>query len=222
MIGASGASFKRVASTRRGHWPRQPDEPQSIASFISARQAPMAIQPIEKPRLMKHLRSDRKSGCSIITHAAKSIASSYSGKWPSAGLPLTVIRPSWLFGERDRTTAPRLVREFRQGRMMVVGKGDNPLSAVYAGNCGGRRHPGRARPGSAGEAYNITSHGRITQREFLDLFADALAVPRVSKQVPYALAFTGGFLLEMQDQVTATIPAPSRDPVRRLAVGSLP
>ncbi len=49
------------------------------------------------------------------------------------GLPLTVIRPSWLFGERDRTTAPRLIREFRRGRMMIVGKGDNPLSAVYAG-----------------------------------------------------------------------------------------
>ena len=118
-----------------------------------------------------------------------------------AGLPLTVIRPSWLFGERDRTTAPRLVREFRQGRMMVVGKGDNPLSAVYAGIVADGAILAGLDPGSAGEAYNITSHGRITQREFLDLFADALAVPRVSKQVPYTLAFTGGFLLEMQDRL---------------------
>src|SRR4029077_12591335 len=55
--------------------------------------------------------------------------------------------------------------------------------------------------GSIGEAYNITSHGRISQREFLNLFADALAVPRVSKQMPFALAFTGGFLLEMQDRL---------------------
>ena len=31
----------------------------------------------------------------------------------SGGLPLTVIRPSWLFGERDRTTIPRLIQEFR-------------------------------------------------------------------------------------------------------------
>ena len=36
-------------------------------------------------------------------------------------------------------------------------------------------------PGSRGEAYNITSQGRITQREFLDLFADALEVPRVTQ-----------------------------------------
>jgi nucleoside-diphosphate-sugar epimerase len=118
-----------------------------------------------------------------------------------AGLRLTVIRPSWLFGERDRTTAPRLVREFRQGRMMVVGKGDNPLSAVYAGVVAEAAILAAREPGSEGEAYNITSHGRITQREFLNLFADALHVPRVSRQVPYALAFTGGFLLEMQDRL---------------------
>jgi 2-alkyl-3-oxoalkanoate reductase len=118
-----------------------------------------------------------------------------------AGLPLTVIRPSWLFGERDRTTTPRLVREFRQGRMMVVGKGDNPLSAVYAGVVADAALLAALDPGSAGEAYNITSHGRITQREFLNLFADALHVPRVARQVPYRLAFTGGFLLEMQDRL---------------------
>ena len=118
-----------------------------------------------------------------------------------AGLPLTVIRPSWLFGERDRTTAPRLVREFRQGRMMVVGKGDNPLSAVYAGVVADAAILAARDPRSVGEAYNITSHGRVTQREFLNLFADALHVPRVSRQVPYALAFTGGFVLEMQDRL---------------------
>jgi len=41
-----------------------------------------------------------------------------------------VIRPSWLFGERDRTTIPRLIQEFRWHRVSIVGKGDNPLSAV--------------------------------------------------------------------------------------------
>ena len=38
-----------------------------------------------------------------------------------------------IFGERDRTTMPRLIQEFRWKRVSIVGKGDNPLSAVYAG-----------------------------------------------------------------------------------------
>jgi len=116
-------------------------------------------------------------------------------------LPLTVIRPSWLFGERDRTTVPRLMREFRRGRMMLVGKGDNPLSAVYAGVVADAALLAARDPGSRGEAYNITSQGPITQRAFLDLFADALEVPRVSRHVPYSLAFAGGFLMELRDRV---------------------
>jgi 2-alkyl-3-oxoalkanoate reductase len=118
-----------------------------------------------------------------------------------AGLPLTVIRPSWLFGERDRTTVPRLVREFRRGRVMIVGNGDNPLSAIYAGFVADAAILAANDPSSRGEAYNITSQGRVSQREFLDLFADALEVPRVTRHVPYELAFAGGFLLEIQDRL---------------------
>ncbi len=122
-------------------------------------------------------------------------------KMSDEGLPLTVIRPSWLFGERDRTTVPRLVRQFRRGQMMIVGKGDNPLSAVYAGVVADAAMLAAHDPGSRGEAYNITSHCRMTQREFLDMFADALGVSRVTRQVPFPLAFTGGFLLEIQDRL---------------------
>ena len=61
------------------------------------------------------------------------------------GLPLTVIRPSWLFGERDRTTAPRLIREFRRGRMLIVGKGDNPSECRLRRSRRRRGDYGRAR-----------------------------------------------------------------------------
>ncbi len=116
-------------------------------------------------------------------------------------LPLTVIRPSWLFGERDRTTVPRLIREFRRGRVIVVGKGDNPLSAVHAGVVADAAILAARDPGSLGEAYNVTGQGPITQRAFLDLFADAIGVPRVTRHIPYSLAYAGGFLLEVQDRL---------------------
>jgi len=112
-------------------------------------------------------------------------------------LPLTVVRPSWLFGERDRTTVPRLLREFGRGRVLIVGKGDNPLSAVDAGVVADAAILAAHDPGSRGEAYNITSQGRITQRAFLDMFADALEVPRVTRHVPYRLAYAAGLAMEM-------------------------
>jgi nucleoside-diphosphate-sugar epimerase len=127
----------------------------------------------------------------------------------TGSLPLTVIRPSWLFGERDRTTVPRFIREFGRDRMLIVGKGDNPLSAVYAGVVAEAAMLAARDPGSCGEAYNITSQGRITQREFLDLFADAFGVPRVRRHVRYRLAFAGGFVLEMQGRLLKR-PSPPR------------
>jgi nucleoside-diphosphate-sugar epimerase len=112
------------------------------------------------------------------------------------GLSLTVIRPSWLFGERDRTTVPRLLPAFRARKVLIVGPGDNPLSAVYAGTVADAAILAAEDPGSRGEAYNITSHGPITQREFLDLVADAAGTPRASRHIPYRLAYLGGMLYE--------------------------
>lgn len=125
------------------------------------------------------------------------------------GLPLTVVRPSWIFGERDRTTIPRLIREFRWGRVSIVGKGDNPLSAVYAGVVADAMILAADDPGSVGEAYNVTSHSEITQREFLDTLADAVGVPRVTWRYPYWYAFYGGYALELRERLLRN-PRPPR------------
>jgi nucleoside-diphosphate-sugar epimerase len=124
-------------------------------------------------------------------------------------LPLTIIRPSWLFGERDRTTIPRFLREFGRRRVLIVGRGDNPLSAVYAGVVADAAILAANDPGSCGEAYNITNQGPITQREFLDLIADALEVPRVTRHIRFRAAYIGGFLLEMQGRLLRS-PRPPR------------
>ena len=112
------------------------------------------------------------------------------------GLRLSMIRPSWLYGERDRTTTARIVRRIRAGKVPLIGRGDNPLSAIYAGNVADAALLAAADPASVGEAYNITSMGSITQREWLDLFADACNSPRPSRHVPYGLTFAISTIIE--------------------------
>ena len=112
------------------------------------------------------------------------------------GLRLSVIRPSWLYGERDRTTVARLVTRLKTGKLPLIGGGDNPLSAIYAGNVADAAILAADDPNSVGEAYNITSMGPITQRGWLDLFADACNAPRPSRHVPYRAAFGVAFGLE--------------------------
>ena len=104
-------------------------------------------------------------------------------------LPLTIIRPSWLYGERDRITLRRLVTRLRANKFPLIGPGDNPLSAIYAGNVADAALMAADDPGSVGEAYNITHQGQLTQREFLTMLARAAGAEPPQRSVSYALVF---------------------------------
>ncbi len=118
-------------------------------------------------------------------------------------LPLTIIRPSWLYGERDRTTTQRLIHRLRRGQVRLIGTGDNPLSAVYAGIVADAAILAATHQNSVGEAYNVTNQGPITQAEFFNLFAEACGVPRIKRRLPYRLVFGAAFLFEAQGRLRA-------------------
>ena len=111
-------------------------------------------------------------------------------------LPLTVIRPSWLFGERDRTTTDRLVRRLRGGGIPLIGPGTNPLSAIYAGEVADAAILAADDAGSEGEAYNITDQGPITQSDYFALWAEACGVPPIRRIRSYRIVFAAAFALE--------------------------
>ena len=112
------------------------------------------------------------------------------------GLPLTVIRPSWLYGERDRTTVARLVDRLRRAGVPLIGPGDNPISAIYAGNVAEAALLAADSPRAVGQAYNITDQGPITQRDYFNLWAEAAGAPPVHRRRRYKVVFAGAFLLE--------------------------
>lgn len=112
-------------------------------------------------------------------------------------LPITVIRPSWLYGERDRTTVPRLIDRLRRGQVRLVGPGDNPLSAIYVGLVADAAILAANHPNGLNQAFNITQQGPLTQAEFLNLFAAACGAKPVRRRVPYRLVFAVATAIEM-------------------------
>jgi len=108
----------------------------------------------------------------------------------------TVIRPAWIYGPRDRTTIARLVNMVKQGRAKILGRGDNRLNVVYAGNVAEGAIAAADLPAAAGEAFNCSNDGEITQQEYFDLLARAAGAPPIRRHVPYRLAYGAGFVLE--------------------------
>jgi nucleoside-diphosphate-sugar epimerase len=110
---------------------------------------------------------------------------------------LTVIRPSWLYGPRDRATIFRLARMLRQGKTKILGDGKNRLNVVYAGNAAEGAILAAEKPEAAGEAYNCCNDGVMYQEQWMNLLAAELGAPPVKKHVPYRVAYNVAFLLEL-------------------------
>ncbi len=108
----------------------------------------------------------------------------------------TVIRPSWLYGPRDRATIARLVAMVRGGKAKLLGSGDNRLNVVYAGNVAEACILAADNPIAVGQAYNCSNDGELTQREYFNLVADTIGAPRVEKRVPFKVAYAAAFVLE--------------------------
>ncbi len=108
----------------------------------------------------------------------------------------TVIRPSWLYGPRDRATLARLTRMIRDGKAKLLGSGDNRLNVVHAANVAEGCILAADNPNAVGQAYNCSNDGELTQRQYFDLLTSAIGAPPVTKRVPFKVAYSAGFMLE--------------------------
>ncbi len=108
----------------------------------------------------------------------------------------SIIRPSWLYGPRDRATLARLSAMIRGKKAKLLGTGDNRLNVVYAGNVAEACILAADNPKAVGEAYNCSNDGELTQRQYFNLLSEALDAPRVTKVVPYKLAHRVALVLE--------------------------
>jgi nucleoside-diphosphate-sugar epimerase len=114
----------------------------------------------------------------------------------SSPLAWTIVRPSWIYGPRDRNSLPRVIKAVDAGRAAMIGRGDNLLNVVYAGDVADGVVRAATAEVGVRRAYNLASEGAITQKAFLDALTDGLGRPRVRRRFPYWLAFSGGFLAE--------------------------
>lgn len=110
---------------------------------------------------------------------------------------VTVIRPSWIYGPRDRTTLPRLLKALAAGRVSLIGGGDNFLNLVYVADVADGAIRAANHPGAVGRAYNLSSEGELTQRQFLDALTDQLGMPRIRRRIPFRVAFWLGWASEL-------------------------
>jgi len=116
----------------------------------------------------------------------------------------TVIRPSWLYGPRDRATLPRIIDSIRTRKAKIVGDGKNRLNVVHAGNVAEAAILAAETDRAVGEAYNCCHDGLLTQQSYFDRIAAVIGEPPVTRRVPYRIAYSAAFLMECFGHVFQT------------------
>lgn len=112
-------------------------------------------------------------------------------------IAVTVIRPSWLYGPRDRATIARLCDSIRTRRLRLIGDGENRLNVVHAGNVAEAAILAADSDRAVGEAFNCSNDGVLTQRQYFNLVAGTLGEPPITRKVPYGVAYFAGFMAEV-------------------------
>jgi 2-alkyl-3-oxoalkanoate reductase len=92
-------------------------------------------------------------------------------------IQLTALRPSVVYGERDRAAAPIMIRFGRLPLVALPGGGRSRLPLVYAGNVARGVLAALERDQSVGRAYNLAMDHPVTGREMAQLLATALGRP---------------------------------------------
>lgn len=91
----------------------------------------------------------------------------------SGRIGVTIVRPSVVYGERDRLFTPMLARLLRFPVVPLMGRGDNTVPVVYAGNVAAGVAVALDGRG-AGNAFNLAADYPLTQRELLEGLAHGL------------------------------------------------
>lgn len=137
------------------------------------------------------------------------------------GLPVTVLRPSAVYGERDRLMAPALADILRLPVVPIMGGGHNTIPVVYAGNVAvAVRLAVEAAQG--GTTYNVAFDHELTQRELFEMLAAGMGKTPRLVSVPAKVVQGGSGVLARLGVTTPGAKHLPLDRVTRLALGDNP
>ena len=154
-------------------------------------------------------------------HSKRLAEEAAAGIHESGRMQVTIVRPSAVYGERDRLFAPNLARLLRLPVVPLMGRGDNSVPVVYAGNVAAGVASALDGRG-AGSAFNLAVDFPLTQRELLEGLARGLGRSPTFVSLPAALVRAVANVADRASFVVPGLRGLSGARVARLGLGDNP
>ena len=115
---------------------------------------------------------------------------------------LTIIRPTVIFGERNRGNVYNLLRQIASGKFLMVGKGTNIKSMAYVGNVAAfiKYHLQNRNPGC--QIFNYIDKPDLNMNELVLQVEESLKKKIPSLHYPYWLGMLGGYGFDIISKLT--------------------
>ncbi len=111
-------------------------------------------------------------------------------------LPVTVVRPTNIYGPRSTTFVQEIVDLLKSGSMVHIGKGRKPAGLAYVTNVVDVILRAAESESSVGQAYNASDGSEVTWRQYVDRLAEIVGVSSPRVVIPYRMAYLAGWAME--------------------------
>lgn len=131
----------------------------------------------------------------------------------TSGMETVILRPGTFFGPGDRLHFGRIAQRLKNGKGVIVGRGDNALPFCYVTDVAQGFMLAAYHQKAPGNVYNISNDHPLTQQELFNAVADETGGQRPTRHLPYLPLYYGSIAAEKIAFITHT-----RPPVTRLGV----
>lgn len=117
------------------------------------------------------------------------------------GKSVTIIRPTVIFGERNRGNVYNLLKQISSGRFMMIGNGNNKKSMAYVGNVVAFIKDQLEKSKKGYHIFNYVDHPDLTMNELISLIENKMntTIPKI--KIPYALGLLAGYCFDFFSKI---------------------
>lgn len=115
---------------------------------------------------------------------------------------LVIVRPTVVFGEKNRGNVYSLLKQIASGRFFRIGKGENKKSMAYVGNISAFLIHAVKTARSGFELYNYVDTPDLSMNELVSICEKQLKVNISKVKVPVILAQMGGLGFDLMSKIS--------------------
>jgi nucleoside-diphosphate-sugar epimerase len=128
----------------------------------------------------------------------------------SSGMETVILRPGTFFGPGDRLHFGRIAQRMKNGKGVIIGRGDNALPFCYVTDVVQGFLLAAYHEKAPGNVYNISNDHPLTQQELFNAIADDVSGKRPTRHLPYVPIYYGSIVAEKVAKIIHTRPIVTR------------